>query len=45
MFFEIIRKISIIAMKSRDEKRGGSAFSNPQNLKFNSLIIDVLIFY
>jgi len=31
-------------MKSGDEKRGGSAFSNPQILKFNSLIINVLIF-
>jgi len=31
-------------MKSGDEKKRGSAFSNPQILKFNSLIIDVLIF-
>jgi hypothetical protein len=44
MFFEIVRKISIVRTKSGDKKRGG-AFSNPQILKFNLLIIKVLIFY
>jgi len=44
MSFEIIRKILIIARESRDEKKG-SAISKPQILKFNSLIINVLIFY
>jgi hypothetical protein len=40
-----MKNINIVAMESGDEKRGGSAFSNPQILKFNSLIIKVLIFY
>jgi hypothetical protein len=33
------------AMESGDEKRGESALSNHQILKFNLLIINVLIFY
>jgi len=44
MFFEIIRKISIVRTKSGDEKKRRSAFSNPQTLKFNLLIINILIF-
>jgi len=32
-------------MKCGDKKERGSAFSNPEILKFNLLIINVLIFY
>jgi len=42
MFFDIIRKKSIVAMKCGNKK---SAFSNPQILKYKALIINVVIFY